>query len=531
MPGATALLWLTAPLLTAAFLSRTGRLEAAHLLSAASFTGLVSFMAVQTGGLGAGLVAWLVLVPIEAAMSGSRRVVAWASAMAAGAVAALAAAAHLDMLPPAAPFLFGSLTLLLAPIFAVVYATALASGLHALQVRGSREAAVEDQRYRLLAEHATDLITRHTRSGNVVFASPGARHLLGLAPERLDADGLFHRVHVTDRPAYLKSFADAADHGHAEVRFRLRDERGGGFIWAEMRLTAVGDAEGCHGFVAVTRDVTAAKTYENALEAANAEASRAADAKARFLASVTHELRTPLNAVIGFSEMMTMDMGAPLSPEKTREYAQLINDSGRHLLDVVNGILDVSKLEAGSFEINCEPFDGRALLRNCIDMMRPAAAKASLAIEAEVETDGRELVADRRAVKQIYLNLISNAVKFTPAGGRIVAGLRLGRQGAELYVRDTGIGISAADLPRLGEPFVQAGGDRARSEGTGLGLSIVKGLAALHGGELILESVLGKGTTVTVALPPATVAGTVQPIERAAGETAAPADTRSRRVA
>jgi cell cycle sensor histidine kinase DivJ len=525
-------IWLTVPLLIAAFLSRTGNLEAAHLMSSASFVGLLSTVAWLSGGFSLSYAAWMVLVPIEAALSGSRRVVISAMVMALLSLIALDIATLYDLLPMAKPLAFGALSLLIGPLIAVVYAASVAVGLQKFQVRPQTVAEAESERYRLLAEYATDLITRHTRGGNVVFASPAASDLIGINPDALLGDGLFRKVHVADRPAYLKAIADAASSpAGISIDFRIQHHTSKHFIWVEMRLKPFGGVEGEHGLVAVTRDVTDRKANEDQLEAANAEARRAADAKQRFLASVSHELRTPLNAIIGFSEMITTDMASAFGPDKTKEYAGLINDSGKHLLEVVNGILDISKLEAGSFSITCEPFDGAALVRNCVELIRPAADKAGVKLELAVDSGGRELVADRRACKQIYLNLLSNAVKFTEAGGTVTAGLTLGRDGAILFVRDTGIGISEEDLPRLGEPFMQAerkSYDR-NFEGTGLGLSVVKGLSALHGGEMTMASRLGVGTTVTITMPEDSVTAGLVALERTDSDVTT--DLRSRRVA
>jgi cell cycle sensor histidine kinase DivJ len=217
---------------------------------------------------------------------------------------------------------------------------------------------------------------------------------------------------------------------------------------------------------------------------------------------MSHELRTPLNAIIGFSEILEKDVIPDLDIARRREYARLIHASGQHLLDVVNSILDMSKVESGTFEIFVEPLDIAPLVHSCCQMMRSQAEQRGIALAQRDLSGLPEIAADRRALRQILLNLLANAIKFTDHGGTVTVAVRARRDMMTLSVSDTGIGIAAADLPRLGTPFVQADTTyERRYEGTGLGLSMVKGLAALHGGGLTIESDLGVGTTAMVTLP------------------------------
>ncbi|MEJ2378607.1 MAG: HAMP domain-containing sensor histidine kinase, partial [Pseudolabrys sp.] len=217
--------------------------------------------------------------------------------------------------------------------------------------------------------------------------------------------------------------------------------------------------------------------------------------------TMSHELRTPLNAIIGFSEMLTNEQ-LVLDETRKLEYAKLINDSGRHLLSVVNGILDMSKMETGNFAIALEPFAPAAAVSSCCDILALKAQEAGVALNLRVAGGLPELVADRRAFNQILINLVSNAIKFTPRGGKVSVGARCDGGYLAVAVEDTGIGIGADDLPRLGEAFFQARGSYDRKhDGTGLGLSIVKGLVRLHRGDMDIVSRLGEGTRVTVRLP------------------------------
>ena len=250
------------------------------------------------------------------------------------------------------------------------------------------------------------------------------------------------------------------------------------------------------------RDVTDRKMQEQALELARIAAEQADASKTRFLATMSHELRTPLNAIIGFSDMMMQEDLLMLDAARRKEYARLINDSGQHLLSVVNGILDMSKMESGNFEIAPEPFAPRAALLHCCNLLALKARENGVDLVTRAPDDLPVMTGDPRAFKQIALNLIANAVKFTDRGGTVTVSATVEGSRLMLGITDTGVGISADDLKRIGDPFFQAGTTyQRRHEGTGLGLSIVKGLVSLHNGEINVQSKMGEGTTVTVALP------------------------------
>jgi cell cycle sensor histidine kinase DivJ len=505
--------WLVAPILIAYYLSRTGRYESAHALSSLALTGLVAVVAWRTGGIGSFAAIWLVVVPLEAALSASRRVVALASTFALAAAGLLLVLSSVHMLPPptAGATEWGALAAL-GIISAALYATGLALGAEQLARTSFWLLYAEEDRYRLLARNMTDLITRHGRNGAVLFVSPAAEPLFGTRAADLMGHGLFDRVHVADRPAYLTALADAAAGGEdRSVEFRIRRDgdaalRGPQFVWVEMRCRPLDRADsaapsGEREVVAVLRDVTERKIQEKALDIARAESERATAVKSRFLATMSHELRTPLNAIIGFSDMLTDD-SLVFDEARKREYAKLINESGRHLLSVVNGILDISKMETGNFEITPEPFAPRECIDGCCDLLALKAQESGVELKTRVAGQLPELVADKRALNQILINLISNAIKFTPRGGTVTVSATCEAGKLVLAVEDTGVGIGAEDLNRLGEAFFQARSsyDR-RHDGTGLGLSIVKGLVDLHGGNTEISSRLGEGTRVTVRLP------------------------------
>ncbi|MBN9014272.1 MAG: PAS domain S-box protein [Rhizobiales bacterium] len=514
-----AVAWLIAPILLSYFLSRTGRYETAHVLSSAALVGLVMMLATATGGIQSFAAVWLIAVPLEAALSASRRVVGFASLLTSAAVATLIGMSHFQLLPTAYADIASSHALVGFGIgSAALYAAGLALGAQSLTQTSASLLNVEEDRYRLLARHMSDVISRHRRDGAVEFISPAAEGLFGVATSELIGHGLFDRVHVADRPAYLTALSDVARGGQSRgVEFRIRrdiaraigDDRLGGseFIWIEMRCrpletTPDGTTRPDADVVAVMRDVTDRKNQEYALEAARAAAERADASKSRFLATMSHELRTPLNAIIGFSEMIVHEDTMQIDAARRKEYAQLINDSGLHLLAVVNGILDMSKMESGTFEIAPEPFAPQPALINCCNLLALKARDNGIDLVTVAPDDLPSIVADPRAFKQIVLNLVSNAIKFTERGGSVTVSARMECDKLMLRVRDTGVGIAADDLKRIGDPFFQAGKTyQRRYEGTGLGLSIVKSLVTLHGGEVSLDSKLDEGTTVTVALP------------------------------
>ncbi len=242
-----------------------------------------------------------------------------------------------------------------------------------------------------------------------------------------------------------------------------------------------------------------------ALEDARDAALDASRAKSRFLANMSHELRTPLNAIIGFSEMMSREMFGSLG-SRYQEYSRLIHESGAHLLELINSVLDMSKIEAGKFELSEELFDLEETAQSAVRFLRMPAERAHVALALNVAPGARLVYADRRAVKQILVNLLSNGVKYTPPGGEVRVAAQVANGGIEITVTDTGTGISQADLERLGKPFEQVENAEVRAkEGTGLGLALVKSLSVLHGGDAQLASALGEGTTVTVRLPYAAV--------------------------
>jgi len=252
-------------------------------------------------------------------------------------------------------------------------------------------------------------------------------------------------------------------------------------------------------------------------EARAAQAAAEADAKAkmRFLANMSHELRTPLNAIMGFSDIMRTRLFGDLPP-RYADYPELIHESGRHLLDLINDVLDMSKIEADRYELAREEFDAREPVSAALRILQIQAHESRVQLRGVLPPSELDVNADRRAIKQIVLNLVANALKFTPEPGSVTVTLQAAQGAMELVVADTGVGIAPEDLARLGKPFEQAGDAASRTGGTGLGLSLVKAFAKLHGGDMTIESSLGEGTAVTVRLPvlaaPAQAPGEAPPL-------------------
>jgi signal transduction histidine kinase len=255
------------------------------------------------------------------------------------------------------------------------------------------------------------------------------------------------------------------------------------------------------GFVTTYTDVTERHHTAERLVAARTAAEAANTAKTMFLANMSHELRTPLNGVIGFAALLAEQRFGQIG-ERYVGYALDIKNCGEHLLAIINDILDLAKVETGAAEHRCEAIGFRQAAAECLNLMSSQASRGQIALSNDVPVKGDTVWADPRFLRQILLNLISNAIKFSEPGGQVSVAFEA-RQGATvLHVVDQGIGISEEDLEHVFEPFVQVGSGYDRKyEGTGLGLALVRRLVDLHGGDISIDSTLGEGTTVTISLP------------------------------
>lgn len=443
----------------------------------------VTVAVLVTGGL-SGPLAVLTLAPLAAACAlGGRRNLAIGAALAvvAAAVIALADAAT----SPARahqPWLAAFILALTGGGLAT--AIVLAARRSGARLRASSAA---EARLRRILDRQNYLVLDLTQDGQV--RESFGRSFLSFADGSLAAGFEL----LGDRSEVLQAaLALARLEGRAEVGFQPADDAD---RWIAATLTADDD-----GFVAVLRDATLARSRERFLERTAAQAEALNEGKSRFLANMSHELRTPLNAVVGFSDIMRSQMFGPLAP-RYAEYAELIHESGGHLLDLINDVLDLSKIEAERYELSLEDFDARDAVTAALRLVRVQADASGVKLRGVLGPERIPVRADRRALKQIVLNLVSNALKFTPAGGAVTVGLRAADGGLELVVGDTGVGIPPNDLERLGSPYEQAGDSKQKARGSGLGLSLVRALSALHGGEMSIQSTLGAGTIVAVQLP------------------------------
>ena len=239
------------------------------------------------------------------------------------------------------------------------------------------------------------------------------------------------------------------------------------------------------------------------LQVARDEAENANRAKSAFLASMSHELRTPLNAVIGFSEIMKNESLGSMGNEEYRAYSEDIHASGLHLLGLINNVLDLSKVDAGKVDLVEEEFNPTSVIRSCLNMLRIQAEKGKVNLISDISKDMLSMRADRRMLKQILINMLSNAIKFTPKEGTVTVKAWSGLDSGHVFqVIDTGIGVALEDIPRILQPFTQAENSLTRRhEGTGLGLPLAKTLVELHGGYLDFQSEVGTGSIVTVRFP------------------------------
>ena len=390
----------------------------------------------------------------------------------------------------------------------IAYAGGLVASVQDMHRSAAREVEAGRELYRLIAENANDLITRHDATGRVTFASLASRTLLGLEPDRLTGPGFKPLLSPADWDRHTKSITRCLAEGvPVSEEFRIERHRADGTgtepIWIEMRCQPVAPLPGqaAGSVIAVARDVTVRKSEAIELARARDEAERASRAKTAFLATMSHELRTPLNAIIGFAEILHRDLLIRDRAPKQADYARIIHQSGEHLLSLVKDLLDVSKIESGKFSVVADPFALDEVVPMAVETLKPLAQSKGITLACELEANLPDLLADRRAVRQILINLVSNACKFTPAGGSVTVSARRIGETIELAVTDTGIGIDPAHIARLGQPFYQIDTRYARqNEGAGLGLSIVRGLVDLHEGTFAIESTPGKGSRFAVTL-------------------------------
>lgn len=479
-----------APLLGLVATGRGRLMEAATLIAG---TVAVAALVALGGGIGSAYTALLAALMIEPVWVARRRQAAVAGLGAAFVAGALAVLFSTALPLQAEPTAWSWLAPLAYGLFLVARLVAGGEARDEKPVSAGADAVVA----------ATgSIILRLRANGDVCAATAQTRVAMGIEPEMLLGSGLFERVLVSDRVAYLSALADVRDgRSMRSVRLRVRVPGTYNSVPAAVYRSFVADmaADQDGEILMVLRDDEALARLEAEVVEARKDAREAVEMRDRLLASVSHELRTPLNAIAGFSDVLTNELFGPFANGKQREYVTLINEASCHLLNVVNTILDVSKIKAGTYVGDVEEFDLGEAARLSMAIVAREASSKPVRLELDVDQAIGTVRCDRRALQQILINLLSNAVKFTEEG---YVRLTARKQGKRLFltVADSGIGIEPQDLSRLGKPFTQIRNEHA-SKGTGLGLALVKGLVEACGGSLSIDSAPGVGTKVHVSLP------------------------------
>jgi PAS domain S-box-containing protein len=380
-------------------------------------------------------------------------------------------------------------------------------GLNHLAERSDDRLLAGDVSYRAFFEHAIEGIFRTTPEGHYIDANPALARIYGYTSPAALKSGLTNiadQLYVDpSRRAEFQALMQADDHVSAfESEIRRRD---GSRIWISENARAVRDWTGrivC--YEGTVEDVTARYAARRAMQKALTEAEEASRAKSAFLAAMSHELKTPLNAVLGFSEIIKDEVLGPISPANYRTYAAEIHASGTSLLRIISDVLDVARLSGGAIALQARSCSPAVLAEEALALAR-IAAKDTREVVLDVPPGLPQVEVDPQRFRQCLTNLLSNALKFTPEGGAVSLSIRQDSSGGISFaVKDAGIGMDREKIAAALEPFRQLDGSLARRfEGAGLGLSIAKSLVELHGGTLAIESAVGAGTTVAIALPPA----------------------------
>jgi PAS domain S-box-containing protein len=378
-----------------------------------------------------------------------------------------------------------------------------------------------EERFRVLAETAADAIVTMDENSVIAYANPAVEEVFGYRADQLIGRPLEMLMPERSRAGHHAGVARYLATGKKHVPWRGLElqalHAGGGEITLELNFAEFVD-QGRRFFTATMRDVTERKRAEDErarllaeAQEARADAEAANAAKSEFLANMSHELRTPINAMLGYSDLLELQIRGPINEAQAADLAR-IKASGRHLLSLVNDVLDLAKVEAGHLEVALEVADAAETIANALALVLPQAMAKSVAVEERFSGDGGfRYLGDDTRVCQVLVNLIDNAVKFTESGGRVTIETELAARDANLQKRwvvvrvtDTGIGIAPDQLEAVFQPFVQAESGRTRTHGgTGLGLTISRAFARQMGGDLVVASTLGQGTTFTLWLPAA----------------------------
>ncbi|RUU63762.1 PAS domain S-box protein, partial [Mesorhizobium sp. M2C.T.Ca.TU.009.01.2.1] len=357
---------------------------------------------------------------------------------------------------------------------------------------------------RTIIDTATDGVVLIGRDGDIRSISRPAEALFGFDSDEVAGKPFASLFAIESQRAARDYLAGLSEPGVASVlndgREVIGREAQGRFIPLFM---TIGRLPNDSGFCAVVRDITQWKRAEEDLTQARAVAERASSQKTDFLARISHEIRTPLNAIIGFSELMVDEKFGPITNDRYRDYLRDINRSGNHVLDLVNDLLDISKIEAGQQEMDYEAVSLNDTLAETVAMMQPQANRERVIIRSSFASRLPEVVADLRSVRQIALNILSNAIRYTQAGGQVIVSTAYEASGdVVMRVRDTGIGMTQAEIEQALKPFKQINAlKRGRGDGTGLGLPLTKAMVEANRARFAITSTPGEGTLVEVAFP------------------------------
>ncbi|WP_109260837.1 sensor histidine kinase [Hyphobacterium indicum] len=478
-----------APGLAGLLLARQRTPAFGRLVLALLWVSLAASITAASGGL-FGPAALAFLLPVASAASYADRRTVVESAALAGLTALLSGALQLAgflTAPPGALMVFAPGFLAAASFITIAFSL---SALRGLRSRSLLRALAAKHLVRSRAFEQAPLALVAEKNGEIIACSRVTRDLMPGMPPHMDGVPVSDLAFDADDSAAFRLAADQTP-ARAEIR------------GASGRPEAVQLFRSDGGVIAIV----STDAFDSPVRAANEQLVMERDtalaethAKSEFLASVSHEIRTPLNAIIGFSDAMKSRLFGPV-PAKYAEYAELIHESGRHLLELIGDVLDLSKIEADSYSLSHEAFDAGDVIELCTRMLSQRAEDAGVTIELDA-AGPIPVRADRKALRQILLNLLSNAIKFTPRDGVIVVMASAQGGNLTLAVGDSGPGIAPAELAQLGQRYMQASTtEQTVDRGSGLGLSLVKALAEMHGGEMTIKSALGEGTTVSVTLP------------------------------
>lgn len=375
----------------------------------------------------------------------------------------------------------------------------LGSGIASLSSRVKPAASVETSQDKSAQlpklRPISELVLRHAENGDVLEHSGTGHAELSQFVDAVFGKGLLNLIRISDRPAYLKAISDA-QHGRSTRTVHLNIAvRQAPRVYQEFAFSARPIPNGCESSLQdISAELELKRSLQNAPTTAETE-----EHLAKVASHMAHELRSPLNSILGFSEMLAGDVVSRLTETQRKEYAGLIHQSGTHMLGVIDNMLEIGQLKAGRLELSQNLFDVGLLCHESISILEPQIRESALEIDIDCPHDLPPLYADEKCCRQMLINLLGNAIKFTSGAGQVSLTARQVKGHIEFEIKDSGIGIPDEALARMGQPFERVEGTNV--PGTGLGLSLVRQMVGLHGGTFLLESVLGEGTTATLSLP------------------------------